>query len=693
MRSVSILIVFLFLSGSLLAQSYDDQVWQSMIEQWAEQNDSEIVPDEIIEDLATFIDYPINLNDTASDLLTALPFLTDLHRDIIKAYIAQNGEMVTMAELHFLNGFDSLQIRLLYLFTTVEHVERSERFSLREMLHNGHSNLRLGFKTLYPRSRGYEEEKYLGSPYRYYFRYIFQYSNRITFQLSADKDAGEPLGGAALLPHKANIGFDYYGYHLMFNDFGIVKNAIVGKYQLQFGQGVTLWSGFAPWVGMDMPLRRYGQGIRPASAFCEYGFLRGAATTLSLIPNHLEATLFYSFVNRDATLSSSDSSLLGPSVFSALYNSGYHRSETEIAKKGALGEQVAGTHLQYKTSSFILGATAFGTFFSDEIHPESYVYNAFAFSGKRLFNAGIDASWRYKRSLFFGEVSTSLEHDNYMPDNSPLSLAAVVGFQSSFNSDNGFSAVYHYGSPSYHNFFSNTVGQSSTTQNESGVIFSFHALLPLGLRMAASADFFHFPWMRYRLYAPSYGADYRLRLQKNINSYSILSFQYQYKSSFRNSDLQQYAVEPITRQRFSLHIDYNRDGWHLLSRIILSSFHCLDHSPEHGFLMQQDIGRTFSLSGKELTISARASIFDISAYDARIYTYESDMMYEFSAPMLMNRGIRCYLLLRFDFSKDLSLAMKYGVSYYPEEDSLGSGYDITSGNSRHEIKAQLRLRF
>ena len=652
-----------------------------MIEQWAEQNDSETIPDEIIEDLATFIDNPINLNDTASDLLAALPFVTDLQRNIIKAYIAQNGEMVTMAELHFLNGFDSLQIRLLSLFTTVEHVKREEKFTLREMLQNGHSNLRLGFKTIYPRSRGYEEEKYLGSPFRYYFRYKFQYSNRITFQLSADKDAGEPKN------------FDYYGYHLMLNDFGIVKRAIVGKYQLQFGQGLTLWSGFAPWGGLEMPLRRYGQGIRPASAFCEYGYLRGAATTLTLIPNHLEATLFYSYVKRDATISSSDSNDYGQTIFSSIYNSGYHRTETEIAKKRVLGEQLAGGHLQYRTTSLTVGATAFGTFFNNEIQPESYVYNVYAFRGKRLFNAGIDASWRYHRTLLFAEAAIGSARGDASNLSTIPPLAALVGLQTNFNSDNSFSAVYRYGSPTYHNFFANTVGQSSSPQNETGVIFTFNALLPLAIRLSASADYFRYPWMRYRMYAPSYGTDYRVRLQKSINTYTLLTLQYQYNTSFRNSDQQLYAVEPITRQRLSFHIDYIREGWHLQSRVILTSFHCLDHSPEHGFLMLQDIGRTFTLFGNEMTLSARASIFDISAYDARIYTYESDMMYEFSAPMMMNRGIRCYVVLRHDITKDLSLAFKYGISYYPEEESLGSGYDSTKGSSRHELKAQLRLRF
>lgn len=675
-------------AGTVAAQGVDEQLWRSMIEEWAELNDSESVPDEIVEELQTFIENPINLNDTASDLLAALPFVTELHRNIIKAYIAQYGQLVTMAELQFMNGFDSTQIKLLNIFTTVEPIENKSFPSLKQILQQGRSNLRMGMKTTFPRSRGYEEEKYMGSPFREYFRYQFHYQNRISFQLSGDKDAGEPFRFAP--PSESckapSLGFDHYGYHLMVNDIGIVKRAIVGKYQLQFGQGATLWSGFAPWGGFDMPLRRYGQGIRPASAFCEYGYLRGAAATISLIPKRLEATVFYSYVNRDCTIKDD-------SIVTSLYNSGYHRSDTEMSKKWQLDEHLAGTHLQYRRSSLNIGATAFGTFFSNEIQPTENTYNAFAFRGKRLFNAGVDASWRYRRTLFYGEVATSIEQTSYMPDNSPFPLAAVVGFQTDFNSDNSLSVAYHYGSASYHNFFANTIGQSSSPQNETGIVTNFQARLPLGIRMSASVDLFRYPWMRYRLYAPSAGADYRVRLTKSLTQNTMLVLQYQYRAVDRNSDLQTYAVESTKRQRLSLHLDYNRSGWRLLSRVVFTRFNCMDHSPEHGFLLLQDVSRTTSLLGNDMTITARAAIFDVTSYDARIYTSESDLLYEFSAPMLMNRGMRCYLVMRYDLSRDISVALKYAVTYYPEEESLGSGYDTTQGSIRQELKAQLRLRF
>lgn len=688
------IIISLLYAGSLTAQNVDEQLWRDLIEEWAELNDSETVPDELFEEFQNFIDNPINLNDTSSELLASLPFISDINRDIIKAYIAQNGQMVTTAELRLMNGFDSLQIKLMEIFCTATPIEENEFPSLKEILRHGHSNLLMGVKTQLPLSRAYVEEKYQASPFREYFRYRFHYSNHISLMLSGEKDAGESFRFATSEGNnRAAVGFDYYGYHLMVNDLGFVKSAIVGKYQLQFGQGATLWSGFAPWGGYDMPLRRYGQGIRAASAFCEYGYLRGAAATLSLIPKRLEATLFYSFVNRDATTSSADSSNSNEISFSSIYNSGYHRTENEIMKKWQLSEHLAGTHIQYRHSSLTIGTTAFGTFFSNEIQPTEYIYNSFAFKGKKLFNAGIDASWRYHRTLFFGEMATSIEQASYMPDDSPFPLAAVAGLQTDFNSDNALSVAYRYGSVTYHNYFANTIGQGSSPQNQSELIINFKTRLPMHMRLSASADLFRYPWMRYRIYAPSSGADFRIRLSKSLSSTTEVVIQYQHKTVDRNSDLETYAIEPTTRQRLSLHIDYNSNGWHLLSRVIFTHFDCLDHDSEHGFLMMQDVGRTFKVFDNNMTISTRAAIFDISSYDARIYTSESDLMYEFNSPMLMYRGMRGYLVVRYDLSKGLSLALKYSVSYYPEQETLGSGYDTTEGGIRNEFKAQLRLRF
>ena len=86
-------------------------------------------------------------------------------------------------------------------------------------------------------------------------------------------------------------------------------------------------------------------------------------------------------------------------------------------------------------------------------------------------------------------------------------------------------------------------------------------------------------------------------------------------------------------------------------------------------------------------------MFDISDYDARLYAYESDLMYEYSVPLFNGRGVRSYLICRYEISSRLSFAVKYALSYYPEQESVGSGYDAIAGNKKQEVKVQLRWHF
>ncbi len=681
-----------------MAQSVGDETWSELIEMWMEQNEAEEIPDEWVEQLQMLIEEPINLNDTSQCVLQECLLLSDFQQNVIRAYIAQNGPLASVSELYLMNGFDSLTIGRIRPFVTVKPLG-NRNVSLGEMLRGGHSNLRGGTKTVWPTSRGYKEDVYKGDPFRVYFRYRYHYGDRIAFQLSGDKDAGEPfLFTSGEGNNRSQKGFDYYGYYLMLNDFGRVRHVVLGKYQLQFGQGLTLWSGFAPWFSGTMPLRRYGAGIKPAGAFCEYGYLRGMATTVALPSgshqNDLELTLFYSNVDRDATVSR-DSDEFGDIQYQGFYQSGYHRTENEMAKKANLNEQLFGGHLAYRYDRLEVGGTAYGTWLANPIVPVNYIYNAFAFRGNRNFNAGVDATFRYRRMLFFGELS--LAENKEIRKMSALSgwlpLASVAGVQFQIDGNNMVSIAAHYGSPVYQNLHANAIGQESNAQNGSGVSLFFKSQIRHDLKISTVVDLFRFPWMRYRVYSPSTGSDCRLWISKTLENNAVFEMQYRYRAEQRNSDAGLYYVENTRRQQLRLSLVYQPSSWRLLSRVLFSWFDCDDHESQQGFLLFQEASYHTMIGDKNLTIGGQMSVFDVSDYDARIYNYESDLVYELSVPMLTGRGVRCGIVVRHDLTKSFSIALKYAMAVYPENKTLGSGYDRVEGPIRSEAKIQMRLRF
>jgi hypothetical protein len=67
--------------------------------------------------------------------------------------------------------------------------------------------------------------------------------------------------------------------------------------------------------------------------------------------------------------------------------------------------------------------------------------------------------------------------------------------------------------------------------------------------------------------------------------------------------------------------------------------------PQHGFLIYQDV--VYKAAELPLQITGRFCLFDGDSYDARIYTYENDVLYVYSVPAFYNQGIRWYLMAHY----------------------------------------------
>jgi len=91
-------------------------------------------------------------------------------------------------------------------------------------------------------------------------------------------------------------------------------------------------------------------------------------------------------------------------------------------------------------------------------------------------------------------------------------------------------------------------------------------------------------------------------------------------------------------------------------------------------------------------MNLRFAVFDTDTYNARIYAYESDMLYNFSIPAYYSQGTRFYLNLKYSVTKYLDFWIRYSQSYYSDLDVISSGLSEIQGNTKSEIKAQIRIR-
>lgn len=685
---IALLLLLVPLAGK--TQELMPYAWQSYLELLVEGGEDETA-EELMELYETYREMPANVNDTLLSLRD-FPFVSDLQRERLKAYVLLYGPLLSAEELYAINGFDSMTVELLRPLVTFKPIDTAQRATLKEILTHGHSNLVLGMGGTVEEARGYRDSIYEGDNLRLMWRYYFRYKDRVQLQLAGDKDPGEAFFAAS-----QQKGFDFYGYSLMVNDIGkgrgaYIQRLVLGQYHAQWGQGLTLWSGFGPRASWETGISRHSAGIRPNGAFTEYGYLRGAAVAIAL-PRHWSLSLAYSYVDRDATLPRKERE----DTVQSIYNSGYHRTETEIKKRNQLGEHLIGGHLEYRNSNLQIGLTGAATLLKKVIEPATYVYNDNAFRGNSNINVGLDAAYRHGRLLLFGEAAICANHafDSAVANISP---AAVVGGEFVFNNRHRASLLMRYYSPTYHNLHAIALGQSSTPQNEMGIGCHYQGRLPLGITAAGMADWFYFPHMKYLAYAPTHGQEYRLMLSRPVEWAKGLSVhvRYRYKEKGRNITPStmvdgKYMLEQTYRHQVQGDIAYSSGAWRLVTRIGYAHYHGDETGADKGLLLYQDI--QYRPQHIPLTVAARVAWFDVDDYEARLYTVESDFIYQYNSAVFQNEGYRCYLVARYDITPHWNIGIKYGLTAYTDRDTFGSGYDLIDSNHRQQWRIQMRLKW
>ena len=161
-----ILLVLMPLAGN--AQELMPYAWRSYLELLSEEGEDETA-EELMELYETFREKPANVNDTLT-LLRDFPFVNDLQRERLKAYVVLYGPLLSAEELYTINGFDSLTVELLRPLVTFEPIEISQRITLKEMLTHGHSNLVTGMGGTVEQARGYRDSIYEGNNLRLMWR-------------------------------------------------------------------------------------------------------------------------------------------------------------------------------------------------------------------------------------------------------------------------------------------------------------------------------------------------------------------------------------------------------------------------------------------------------------------------------------------------------------------------------------------
>ena len=87
------------------------------------------------------------------------------------------------------------------------------------------------------------------------------------------------------------------------------------------------------------------------------------------------------------------------------------------------------------------------------------------------------------------------------------------------------------------------------------------------------------------------------------------------------------------------------------------------------------------------------SIGACDAYKEILLSFESNLLNVFSIPAYFNEGSRYYILLKYEYKKNVELWLRYAAFVYANQTALGTGPERIDGSTRSEVGVQLRVRF
>ena len=738
-------LTFLFFPSFLLGQKpdtlrqgdYDDQVIEEAIEDLIIGNELEEQIDlsYLTDQLEEWSRRPLNLNEATQEELLALPGMDELLVLQFLAYRERFGRLTTIYELQAVPGWTLPDIRPILPFVFVQEsqsldinpgVKHAAGPGFQEIMGGLEGEVIQRFVQILETQRGYTDpdttfraiigdngqeigqdtllnSRYLGSPFRSYTRFRLRYKQNVSIALTGEKDPGEQFKWD---PDNRLYGYDFLSGHLFLRDFGRLKRLAVGDYYLQIGQGLVLSRGLGFGKGAQVirAAKQRQDGIRPYASVNENQFMRGAAATYALGDWYF--TGFVSRVGLDASVQERDT-LTGDALLAGSFQlSGLHRTLSEIPNRDAIRETAFGGRVEYKTNTLTIGTTHLVQRFSGALDRRLNPYNQFDFRGSENLVQGVDFDWVVQNANLFGEVARSQSGG----------IGGTVGVMTSLSPSIDVAVVGRHFDKDFHSLKTYVFAERPTAaQNETGVYMGVRIAPNPKWTLVSYFDQYYFPWNKFRAYYPSQGWEFFTQLQyrPKRGTEVYLRFRTDNKQiNAREYEDGQQLTYLIPSQKNTLRLNFRTQ----VSRNIMYRTRIEGawfDSPEEshrGVLMYHDLVWKF---GFKFKLTGRYAIFDAPDYEARIYAYENDVLGFFTIPPYYNTGSRFYLIANWKISRKLELWVRLAQtrlrdvclenrtpftteipsSPIYEQCSIGSGLQRIEGDTRSELKVQLRWRF
>lgn len=649
--------------------------------------DSDIDLTTYFDDLYYFYDHPLNINAADREELNRLHLLTDVQMQAILNYRKFYGDLISIYELAAIEELDANVVEMILPFVQVEKVERDD-FKWKNAIKYSRHEIIARYQNTLEEKEGYipkpdsvlvesPNKQYLGSSDKLYFRYRNTYRDRISWGLTAEKDAGEEFFRGT-----QKQGFDFYSGHLFMRKLWKVNALAIGDYQVNFGQGLTMWSGFGIGKSADvMNGKRFATGLRPYTSVNESRFLRGVGVNMK--NDFIDFTAFGSLKRLDANINAEDTLGGFESSFTSFQISGLHRTPGEMEKRHTLQERVIGGEVAVKTDHFRIGLSSVYTGYDQPLIIDTTGYKKFKFSGDQLVTTGINYKYYFRKLTFFGETAAS---DN-------MKFGTVNGLAWHVDPRLDLLMIYRNYDKAFQSIYSTAFGESSDNTGEQGIYIGLQARISKNMSINAYYDQFRFNYYKWLTNDYSGGREFFGQINYKLSRSTSFYLRMRNKVTERNTkdDVigikgQDFIRKNTIRFNYDQRINWQ---WSVKTRFEWVN-HFYGDQKSRGVVFFQDVRYKFRQI--PLSIYGRYAIFDTDNYDSRIYAYENDLLGVFSIPSYYYKGIRTYLMFKYEFGRRVDLWFRWDLFSYANRDTISSGLEEIQGSDRNTIKVQLKIK-
>ncbi|OGU55097.1 MAG: hypothetical protein A2V66_13575 [Ignavibacteria bacterium RBG_13_36_8] len=655
-------LTILFIHLSIIA-AYSQQDTSFSTEQLEDYFDNEQIDEEdsnLYDLFEYFIENPININSATIEEILRIPATDPRIAHAITTYRIENGEYNSIYDLEKITDLTQEDINKIIPFITVDGI-RKESVSADSFINRIFGNTKFAFRsrtiTDIQERNGYQEGKYLGSPFKNYNRVNLKFGSYVQIGAVIEKDAGE------------KSYWDYNSFHIAAKNIGIINNLVLGDFLIEFGQGLALWSPYSFSKGSNIlgSVTGTAKKLIPYSSTDENQFFRGAASSITF--GNLQLTMFYSNHRIDANIDTLTSKITSTPL------DGYHRTESEENKKYRVSEKLFGISAKYHSTNFNVECLFYNSKFSNPFLPS----DVFDLRGNefRFYSIAYDS--------YFNNITL---HGEFAYNG--ISIASFNTLQIDFDKNFSFIASVRNYPRNYYNIHSRGFGESNKTQNEFGVYTGFRWRSSIGT-INFYYDQFKFPYATYYNPLPSKGDEFLIDYQTRPIKKTELKFRYKNEIKEVTAAINdEIKLIDQQKQNFRIELEYKVSAkFNIKSRIEYINFtQNTIGVNEEGILLFQDLKYQ---PYTNLRFYGRAIFFQTDSYNSRIYEFENDLQGVMTNPALYGKGMRWYFIIKYEPIDGLILTVKYSELFKPNEITLSSGLNEIEGNIDNKLSLQIDL--